>query len=125
MPYAYVLTPTGDNPRHSCACSRFVDMLRLAALLLVALLLTACSSVDPGVPFVPPAQRQASPAALAWPAHHYLALAYHDVEDENPDQTFVSVSTTHLQEQFAWLRANGYQPVSVDQIFAAADGGPA
>lgn len=125
MPHAHVLTPFGGNTRHAYGAGRVANVSRFAALLLFSLLLAACSSIDRGVPFVPPAQRQASPATLAWPTNHYLALAYHDVEDENPDQTFVSVGTTHLQEQFAWLHANGYQPVSVDQIFAAADGGPA
>src|SRR5690606_34181443 len=53
----------------------------------------------------------------------FLSLAYHDVEDSDPDQTYVSVSTEHLVEQFAWLRENGYQPVSVDQILTASKGG--
>src|SRR3546814_4816267 len=60
---------------------------------------------------------------LDWPKNKLLALAYHDVEDSNPDQTFVSVSTEHLVQQFAWLRENGYQPVTVDQILEANRGG--
>src|SRR5690606_13632268 len=31
--------------------------------------------------------------------------------------------TDHLIEQFAWLRENGYQPVTVDQILEANRGG--
>ena len=87
--------------------------------------LYACSTPDAAPPYTPPAQRGAPLSLQAWPHNHYLALAWHDVEDDNPDQTFVSVSTTHLQQQFAWLRENHYQPVSVDQILTAAQGGPA
>ena len=74
------------------------------------------STPEAAPPYTPPAQRGAPLSLQAWPHNHYLALAWHDVEDDNPDQTFVSVSTTHLQQQFAWLRENHYQPVSVDQI---------
>src|SRR3546814_18085151 len=58
-----------------------------------------------------------------WKENTFLSLAYHDVEDTDPDQTYVSVSTEHLIEQFAWLRENGYQPVTVDQILTASKGG--
>ena len=37
----------------------------------------------------------------------------------------VAVRTERLIEQLAWLRENGYQAVSVDQILAARRGGPA
>jgi len=50
-------------------------------------------------------------------------IAWHDVEDANPDQTFVSVTSGQLVEQLNWLHENGYQPVSVDQILAARSGG--
>lgn len=73
--------------------------------------------------FVPPDQRPMQNTEKPWPANQFLALAYHDVEDVDPDQAFVSVRTDHLKEQFAWLRANGFQAVSVDQILEANKGG--
>ena len=54
---------------------------------------------------------------------HFLTLAYHDVEDEDPDQGFLSVRTDRLVDQLNWLRGNGYQAVSVDQILAARQPG--
>ena len=54
---------------------------------------------------------------------HFLTLAYHDVEDEDPDQGFLSVRTDRLVDQLNWLRENGYQAVSVDQILAARQPG--
>ncbi len=61
----------------------------------------------------------------AWPKNHFLGIAYHDVSDRDPDQAVVAVRTERLIEQLAWLRENGYQAVSVDQILAARHGGPA
>lgn len=60
-----------------------------------------------------------------WPANRYAVLAYHDVEDGAADQRYMSVRTSALNEQFAWLKQNGYQPVSVEQILQAQNGGPA
>jgi len=54
---------------------------------------------------------------------NFLALSYHNVEDSNPDQSFAGVSTDRLVAQLSWLQLNGYQPVSVDEILAARDGG--
>lgn len=52
-------------------------------------------------------------------------IAYHDVEDDSADQRYLSVRSSALNEQFVWLRDNGYHVVSVDQILAARNGGPA
>jgi biofilm PGA synthesis lipoprotein PgaB len=90
-------------------------------LLLVILALTACAKDIPV--FTPPAERPVAPAEQAWKPDQFLALAYHDVEDDDPDQGFLSVRTDRLVDQLAWLRANGYQAVSVDQILAARQGG--
>ncbi len=96
--------------------------LILAGLLLLAILaLTACAKDIPV--YVPPEQRPVAPAEQPWVPGNFLALAYHDVEDEDPDQGFLSVRTDRLVEQLAWLRANGYQAVTVDQILAARQGG--
>lgn len=96
--------------------------LILAGLLLLAILaLTACAKDIPV--YVPPEQRPVAPAEQPWVPGNFLALAYHDVEDEDPDQGFLSVRTDRLVEQLAWLRANGYQAVTVDQILASRQGG--
>ena len=93
----------------------------LVALLAPLLLLTACAKDIPV--YVPPDQRPVAAQDTPWPDNHFLALAYHDVEDQDPDQGFLSVRTDRLIEQLTWLRENGYQAVSVDQILAARQGG--
>ena len=57
----------------------------------------------------------------------FQVIAYHDVRDDvtgdyDPDQ--YAVSTSNLITQFTWLREQGFQPVSVDDIIAAKNGGP-
>jgi len=49
-------------------------------------------------------------------------LAYRDVVDQNPDQRFGAITTAHLAEQFDWLQAHGYHPVSLDDVVGAASG---
>ncbi|AEC19773.1 polysaccharide deacetylase [Pusillimonas sp. T7-7] len=93
----------------------------LAYLTCSVLMLSSCAKDIPA--FVPPDQRSMHNSQQDWPKNKFLALAYHDVEDSDPDQSFVSVSTEHLVQQFAWLRENGYQPVTVDQILEANRGG--
>jgi biofilm PGA synthesis lipoprotein PgaB len=95
--------------------------LCLSGLLLTAsILMVGCAANAPL--FVNPHDRVPSEADKPWPRNRVAILAYHEVEDTDPDQTFVSVSTDHLIEQFAWLSENGYQPVSIDQILAANQG---
>ncbi len=93
----------------------------LAFLLCAVLALAGCAKDIPL--YTPPDQRPKAQAEGTWPKNEFLTLAYHDVEDEGPDQTFLSVRTDRLVGQLAWLRENGYQPVSVDQILAARQGG--
>ncbi|MCO4891613.1 poly-beta-1,6-N-acetyl-D-glucosamine N-deacetylase PgaB [Cupriavidus sp. WGtm5] len=95
---------------------------RLLWLALAACLLAACAKDIPV--FTPPAQRPAAAAEQPWPRNHVVVLAYHDVEDKDPDQAYLSVRTDHLVGQLAWLRENGYRAVSVDQVLAARRGGP-
>lgn len=97
--------------------------LHSLALVAYALALAACTS-SPQTHFVPPEQRPASPFGQPWPRNHVLVLAYHDVQDNDADQTFITVRTPHLVQHLAWLRENGYQAVSVDQILQARNGGP-
>jgi biofilm PGA synthesis lipoprotein PgaB len=91
-------------------------------LLLGALVLSACA--QPAADFVPPAQRPLPDSEAPWPKNQVLGIAYHDVEDRDPDQAVVAVRTERLIQQLAWLRENGYQAVSVDQILRARQGGP-
>jgi len=100
-------------------------MMRLinrCILLLGALVLSACS--QPAAEFVAPAQRPLPHSEAPWPKNHVLGIAYHDIEDRDPDQRVVAVRTERMIEQLAWLRENGYRPVTVDQILAARKGGP-
>ncbi|UZN49391.1 poly-beta-1,6-N-acetyl-D-glucosamine N-deacetylase PgaB [Cupriavidus cauae] len=96
----------------------------LLLLLAVATMLLAACAKDIPV-FTPPAERPVANAEQPWPRNHVAVLAYHDVEDKDADQAYLSVRTDHLIEQLAWLRENGYRPVTVDQILAARNGGPA
>lgn len=90
-------------------------------LALSALLLSACAVQTP--PFTSPELRVSAAAEAPWPAGQVLALAYHDVDDAEADQTFLAVRTANLIEQLAWLRESGYQAISVDQLLAASQGG--
>jgi biofilm PGA synthesis lipoprotein PgaB len=65
----------------------------------------------------------ASPAPAAEPVtRNFIALAYHNVEDHDPDQSFVGVSSEKLVAQLSWLQRNGYTAVTVDDLLAARDG---
>ena len=75
--------------------------------------------------FVPPSERPQLLQNQVWPENHFLVLAYHDVEDGAADQRYLSVRTSALNDQIVWLRENGYQPVSVQQILDAHNGGKA
>ncbi|WXL26347.1 poly-beta-1,6-N-acetyl-D-glucosamine N-deacetylase PgaB [Ectopseudomonas mendocina] len=94
-----------------------VTVYRSVLLVLALLVLNACAVEAP--PFTPPSERVIEPTESHWPKGQVLVLAYHDVEDANADQSFMSVRTANLAEQFAWLKVNGFHPVSVDQILAA------
>ncbi|HEX7386107.1 MAG TPA: poly-beta-1,6-N-acetyl-D-glucosamine N-deacetylase PgaB [Castellaniella sp.] len=85
--------------------------------------LTGCAGNMPA--FVPPLQRPVSATDLPWPRNGLITLAYHDIEDDDPDQEFVAVRTDLFIAQMQWLHDNGYQPVSVDQILEAHHGGKA
>ncbi|KOY00976.1 poly-beta-1,6-N-acetyl-D-glucosamine N-deacetylase PgaB [Pseudomonas nunensis] len=91
-------------------------------LLLGALLVSACAQQAPA--FTPPSERTLPASEKPWPKNHVLGIAYHDVEDRDPDQAVVAVRTERMIEQLAWLRENNYKPVTVDQIIAARNGGP-
>ncbi|MFO2466067.1 poly-beta-1,6-N-acetyl-D-glucosamine N-deacetylase PgaB [Pseudomonas sp. 15FMM2] len=92
-------------------------------LLALGFLLASACAQQPA-PYIPPAERLKSVNEAPWPKNHFLGIAYHDVNDRDPDQRVVAVRTERLIEQLAWLRENGYQAVSVDQVLAARAGGP-
>jgi biofilm PGA synthesis lipoprotein PgaB len=92
-------------------------LVRMAALGPV-LFLGACARPAVTRSSVPLLPRSAPP----WPSRHVLVLAYHDVEDTDPDPRFMSVRTDHLVEHFSWLRENGYEPVSVARLVQAQQG---
>ena len=97
--------------------------LWLSALIAGWLMITACSSAHNTTPrYVPPAERTPLTADHPWPKNSFLVLGYHDVEDGAADQRYLSVRTSALSDQMAWLRDNGYQPISVQQILDAHDG---
>ena len=86
-------------------------------------MITACSSAHNTTPrYVPPAERTPLTADHPWPKNSFLVLGYHDVEDGAADQRYLSVRTSALSDQMAWLRDNGYNPISVQQILDAHDG---
>lgn len=62
--------------------------------------------------------------APAWAEARFMALSYHEVLADDEPLTPTAVRASDLAAQFAWLQANDYHPVSVDQILAARDGGP-
>jgi biofilm PGA synthesis lipoprotein PgaB len=56
----------------------------------------------------------------------FTVLCYHEARDEVRDYPDpYAVDTAALVRQFAWLRGNGYTPVSLDDIIAARQGGKA
>ena len=97
--------------------------LWLSALIAGWLMITACSSAHNTTPrYVTPGERTPLTADHQWPKNSFLVLGYHDVEDGAADQRYLSVRTSALSDQMAWLRDNGYQPISVQQILDAHDG---
>lgn len=59
----------------------------------------------------------------------FRVLAFHDIRDDlRADVTTVAdtcaISTATLNNIFAWIKANDFHPVSVDQIIASRSGGP-
>jgi biofilm PGA synthesis lipoprotein PgaB len=62
--------------------------------------------------------------APASAAGTFTVLCYHEVRDEVRDYPDpYAVDSAALVRQFAWLRGNGYAPVSLDDIVAARRGG--
>jgi biofilm PGA synthesis lipoprotein PgaB len=66
-------------------------------------------------------------AQTAAPARpNLIVLAYHDVRDDvglDADRDPDATSTDHLVSHFDWLKANGYNVVTFDQVKEASQGG--
>lgn len=95
-------------------------LLQTAAI--VFALLSSIASAQ-SVDFLPPQQRSLLNMDKPWPKNHFLALCYHDVEDDAADERYLSVRTSAFNDQIAWLRDNGYTAINVQQIFDARNGG--
>lgn len=70
------------------------------------------------------AYASATPTNNTKNAVEVITLCYHDVRDDvdlDLDHDSAAVHSKNLAEQFEWLRQNGYQPVSVEQIKQARD----
>ncbi len=66
------------------------------------------------------AAEAALPAEPTW-----VSVVWHDIRDDvagHVDRDRYAVGTRQLAEQFDWLRANGWTPVSLDDIIAARHG---
>jgi biofilm PGA synthesis lipoprotein PgaB len=78
----------------------------------IAALAAAAAAHDPAV-----ADSYATPGS-------FVVLCYHEARDDVRDYPDpFAVDTATLVRQFAWLRGNGYTPVSLDEITAARSGG--
>lgn len=96
------------------------SVLQIAGMVLALwATLVSAQSVD----FIAPQQRPLLSVDKAWPKNHFLALCYHDVEDDAADQRYLSVRTSALNDQMAWLHNQGYTAISVQQILDAHNGG--
>lgn len=94
--------------------------LHVAAVVFALLaILTSAQAVD----FLPPQQRPLLNMDKPWPKNHFLALCYHDVQDDSADERYLAVRTSALNDQMAWLHDNGYTAISVPQILDAHNGG--
>ncbi|EFN7286780.1 poly-beta-1,6-N-acetyl-D-glucosamine N-deacetylase PgaB [Escherichia coli] len=91
-------------------------------LMISIIMLSACLNHQKN-DFISPQNRESLLAEKPWPQNSFVAISWHNVEDDAADQRFMSVRTSALREQFAWLRENGYQPVSINQIREAHRGG--
>ncbi|RMX08923.1 poly-beta-1,6-N-acetyl-D-glucosamine N-deacetylase PgaB [Corticibacter populi] len=97
-----------------------LPLLGAWVLLAAALAPQALQAAQPV--FTTPEQRPVPLRSQPWPSGSFLVLAYHDVDDDEADQRYLAVTTRKLVGEFAWLRENGYQPVSVQQILDAHAG---
>lgn len=99
----------------------FKHWLRIVIVIAGWILANVCASA-PAPRYLSPSARAPLYAEQPWPKNSFLVLAYHDVEDNAADQRYLSVRTSALNDQFAWLHVNGYHPISVQQVLDAHAG---
>lgn len=84
-----------------------------------AALVAACMLAGPSFAAAP----DDPPGTLRILCYHDVRDRLRDTQDQMPDDE--AIDTRDLAEQFSWLKENGYTPVSLDQVVAARNGGPA
>ncbi|MGB4101303.1 MAG: poly-beta-1,6-N-acetyl-D-glucosamine N-deacetylase PgaB [Alphaproteobacteria bacterium] len=122
---------SGTAPVRSVAAAIAPEPVPVAAPRVAAPAATQLAELDPAAVTIVPNPANLMPQVSiprtavphAQTGTTFLGLCYHDVEDADPDQTYVGVTTAKLVEQFAWFRDNGFIPVSVDDILMARAGG--
>lgn len=55
-------------------------------------------------------------------AQEFITLCYHDIADGVDDPEGNAITSDRLVQHFSWLRVNGYQVVSIDDLLAAQGG---
>ena len=65
-------------------------------MLVSIIMLTACISQS-RTSFIPPQDRESLLAEQPWPHNGFVAISWHNVEDEAADQRFMSVRTSALR----------------------------
>ena len=79
--------------------------MKIVLLLLLTLLLSLCTT-----------------GAWAGEPGEFIAIAYHDVVKSKAELASDAVTVDHLIDQFEWLLANNYHPISIDDLLAAKSG---
>src|SRR5471030_2861366 len=82
-------------------------------LLLGVLLVSACAQQAPA--FAPPSERPVAANETPWPKNHVLGIAYHDIEDRDPDQAVVAVIRYQI-ERLAELSLSADQLSFLERI---------
>ena len=89
--------------------SSFFIALRPGPAALIYLLLTLLFTLLPA-------------AVQAAKNNQFIAIAYHDVVKTKAELASDAVTVDHLIDQFEWLLANNYHPISIDDLLAAKSG---
>ncbi len=73
----------------------------------------------------PPKKSNPTLKTYETPHGDFLALCYHDVQDfvhDHYEADSMAISSRNLMAHFAWMKENGYNPISIDQLLAARKG---
>jgi len=90
---------------------------------------TTVGAAPASVPALAPVAAPATPGTVASDGRTFRIIAFHDVRQNvrasfasEPDES--AIDETTLAGLFGWLKAEGWQPVSLDQAVRARAGGP-